>query len=120
MRIRARFLPGALFLGVLFGSAGPAVEGSSSTITVTNTNDSGAGSLRQAIIDASPGDTIDFHSALSGQTITLTSAELLINKNLSINGPGASLLSVSGNNARRIFKVTSGTVSIAGLTLFNG
>ena len=52
------------------------------TITVINTNDSGPGSLRQAIFNANNGDTIDFDPALNGQTITLTSAELLINKNI--------------------------------------
>jgi hypothetical protein len=48
------------------------------TITVTNTNDSGAGSLRQALADADDGDPITFDSALAGQTITLTTTELAI------------------------------------------
>ncbi|HEU0208269.1 MAG TPA: hypothetical protein VFQ78_04745 [Candidatus Udaeobacter sp.] len=48
------------------------------TITVTNTNDSGPGSLRQALADADDGDTITFDSALAGQTITLTTTELAI------------------------------------------
>src|ERR1051325_11414738 len=39
---------------------------------VTNTNDSGPGSLRQAIADANSGDTIQFDPALIGQTINLT------------------------------------------------
>ena len=59
---------------------------SAATITITNTNDSGAGPLPQAISDSSPGDTIDFDSRLNGQTITLTSGELLINL---ITGPDA-------------------------------
>ena len=44
------------------------------TITVTNTNDSGAGSLRQAILDAAPGSTIDFDPSVfaTPQTLTLT------------------------------------------------
>lgn len=45
------------------------------TITVTNTNDSGPGSLRQALADAGQGDAIDF--AVTG-TIGLTSGELLV------------------------------------------
>ena len=57
------------------------------TITVTNTNDSGISSLRQALIAAQNGDTIQFDPALNGQTIILTSGELLINKSITINGP---------------------------------
>jgi hypothetical protein len=53
------------------------------TITVTKLNDSGTGSLRQALADASDGDTIDF--AVSG-TISLTSGELLIDKSVDITG----------------------------------
>ena len=57
------------------------------TIIVTNTNDRGPGSLRSAIAAASDGDTIQLDPALKGQTITLTSGELFINKNLTITGP---------------------------------
>ena len=53
---------------------------------------SGAGSLRQAIIDAVPGDTIDL-TGVSG-SILLTSGRLLINKDLTVNGPGASALTI--------------------------
>jgi hypothetical protein len=53
--------------------------------TVTNTNDNGAGSLRQALTIANDGDTINF--AVTG-TITLTSGGLSINKNIIISGPG--------------------------------
>src|SRR5690349_15256023 len=55
---------------------------------VTNLKDAGPGSLRQAITDASVGDTVEFQQGLKG-TITLTSAQLTINKLLTINGPGA-------------------------------
>jgi HYR domain len=88
------------------------------TITVMNTNDSGAGSLRQAIIDAGSGDTIDF--SVTG-TITLTTGELPINKDLSIAGPGISNLIVSGNHASRVFEINSGkAVMISGLTISDG
>src|SRR5215510_14098323 len=87
------------------------------TITVMNTNDNGTGSLRQAIIDANAGDTIDF--AVTG-TITLTTGELLINKDLIISGPDAASLTISGNKASRVFEVAAGkTVSISGLTISN-
>jgi hypothetical protein len=87
-------------------------------VTVINTNDSGPGSLRQAIADASSTDTIDFAPGVTG-TITLTSGELFINKVLTIKGPGANLLTVSGNNASRVFNV-SNVVQISGLTISGG
>jgi uncharacterized delta-60 repeat protein len=93
------------------------------TITVTNTNDSGAGSLRQAIADAVPGSTIDFDPNVfaTSQIITLTSGHLVIDKNLTINGPGATLLSISGNNATNMFNVKSGVmVTLNGMTIRDG
>ena len=91
------------------------------TIIVTNTNDSGPGSLRQALVDANRGDTITF--AVTG-TIGLTSAELVIDKNITVSGPGPDMLAVSGalsNMQFRIFHVTaSRTVNIEGLTISSG
>src|SRR6516162_8242272 len=60
-----------------------------STLTVTSTADSGPGTLRADIAAAQPGDTIVFSPSLAGQTITLTSGELVVNKSLTIQGPGA-------------------------------
>ena len=54
------------------------------TIIVTNTNDNGPGSLRQALVDANDGDTIDA-TQVSG-TITLTGGQLLVDKSVTING----------------------------------
>ncbi|MCP4221323.1 MAG: choice-of-anchor D domain-containing protein [bacterium] len=85
-------------------------------ITVTNTNDSGAGSLRQAITDAAAGNEIGF--AVSG-TITLSSV-LTISKNLTITGPGADQLTISGNNSVRVFETDNGTINMSGLTIANG
>lgn len=93
-----------------------------STITVTNTDDSGPGSLvpgslRDAIAAAAPGDTIDFD--VTG-TITLSST-LTIDKNLTISGPGAANLAVSGNNAVVVFATDNHTnVTISGLTVSGG
>jgi hypothetical protein len=90
------------------------------TLTVVNTNDSGAGSLRQGIADAAPGDTINFDAGLSGQTITLTTGRLEISQNLTITGPAGGI-AVSGNNASQVFLVYSGTtVNMAFLTISNG
>ena len=92
---------------------------SAATLTVTTLNDSGAGSLRAAITSASAGDAIVFQSGLTG-TITLASALPAINANLTIQGPGADSLTISGNNAVTVFTINSGTVSISGLTIANG
>jgi hypothetical protein len=91
------------------------------TITVTNTNDSGPGSLRQALADAHDGDTINF--AVTG-AISLTSGELLITRSVTISGPGANVLAIMREpNAAsfRIFHVTPNhTVTIEGLAVING
>ena len=92
------------------------------TYTVTNLNDSGIGSLRQAVLDANNAtatdDTIVFQAGLSG--LLLSSGGFTITDNLAINGPGASL-TINGNNAQRIFTINSGvTVTLSDLKLQNG
>jgi len=87
-------------------------------ITVINTNDSGTGSLRQAIADAASGEEIQF--SVTG-TITLTTGQLVISKNLIITGPGEAGLTIYGNNASRVFMVNSGfTLNFSGVTIANG
>src|SRR5262245_17251994 len=91
------------------------------TITVTNTNDSGPGSLRQAILDANDGDTINF--AVTG-TIGLTSDELILDKSITISGPGANMLTVARAQGAPIFRIfhvsPSHTLTIQGVTISNG
>lgn len=93
---------------------------------VVNNLDAGAGSLRQAIADACAGSTITFDMGMVVSPITLTSGELSISQNLTINGPGSSLLTVQRSAAEgtpdfRIFKINPGlTVSISALTMSNG
>ena len=90
-------------------------------IVVTNTNDSGPGSLRQALVDANDGDTIDVDSASQRQTILLTSGQLIVDKDVTISGPGANNLAVDGNAQSRVFYINPGkTVTISGLTITNG
>ena len=95
-----------------------ALSTQAATITVTNTNDSGAGSLRQAIADAHHGDTVNF--GITG-TITLATGDLLVDKSITIHGPGSGNLTVDCNGSGRGFYVSSGvTATIAGMTITNG
>ncbi|MBG1241160.1 beta strand repeat-containing protein [Nostoc sp. NZL] len=96
---------------------------------VTNTNDSGADSLRQAILDANASagaDSITFGGSVftdaTPDTITLTSGELTITDDVTIQGTGANQLTVSGNNASRVFNISNtGTdATIDALTIANG
>jgi hypothetical protein len=104
-----------VFLTILLLMATPV----QALITVANTSDSGAGSLRQAIADAASGEEIQF--GVTG-TITLTGGELTIGKNLTITGPGSGSLSIDGNNASRVFYINSSsvTVNMSGITVTNG
>ena len=92
------------------------------TLVVVNTDDSGPGSLRDAVDYSSPGTQIVFDDRLRGQTITLTSGELKIAKNdIMIAGPGQDLLTVSGNDNSRVFEITASvTASLSGMTISHG
>jgi hypothetical protein len=86
------------------------------TITVTNGDDSGPGSLRQAIANAQPGDTITF----TGDTSIILSTPLTITKNLTLDGEDHAI-TISGNNAVRVFAVDSAAhVTFDHLTITNG
>ena len=95
---------------------------------VTNTNDSGEGSLRQAILNANAfagADIVGFDTAgvfATDQTITLTSGQLTITDDVTIEGTGANNLTVSGNNTSRSFLISrAGTDAILdSLTIANG
>lgn len=116
--MRIRTTPGIRFAIVVIFFVATVVALYADTITVTNTNDSGAGSLRQALADANDGDTITF--AVTG-TITLTNGELLVNHSINISGPGSANLAVNGNGSHRLFHVSSGqTVTISDLLISNG
>jgi Ca2+-binding RTX toxin-like protein len=105
----------------VFGGASAA---DAATFTVTNLNDTGSGSLRDAIDQANTNqdpDQIVFQSGLSGQ-ITLASL-LFVHSPVDIAGPGVDQITVSGNDTTRIFTVyvpAGGDASISGLTLTHG
>jgi len=91
------------------------------TITVTTTADRGNGSLRNAIEKAKSGDTIRFAKNLSKKTIGLTSGQLVINKDLTIDGAGAAGLTISGNRKSRVFYVDKKRkATFRNLTIANG
>jgi len=90
------------------------IPAQTATITVTNTNDSGPGSLRQALADVNGGDRLNF--AVTG-TIGLTSGELVVDNSITISGPGATNLNVNSNTSR-VFHIGSGkNIRISGLTI---
>ncbi|MEM9161659.1 MAG: right-handed parallel beta-helix repeat-containing protein [Cyanobacteria bacterium P01_F01_bin.4] len=90
-------------------------------ITVQKAADSGAGSLREAIASAKAGDTIKFHRSLANKTIRLTSGNIDIAKDLTIDGAGAANLTLSGSNKSRIFEIDKfKTVTIKDLSFTNG
>ena len=92
------------------------------TFTVTSLADSGSGSLRQAILDANAtagDDEILFQSGLNG-TIALTSGQMTISETVEITGNGAANSIIDAQETSRIFEISSGAVSLSGLTLQNG
>ncbi|MFY0675158.1 MAG: choice-of-anchor D domain-containing protein, partial [Bacteroidia bacterium] len=96
------------------------IEGNgSANIEVTSGNDSGAGTLRQALADVCDGDEITFNGV---STITLTSDVLLIDKAITINGgSGVTIQRNTSSSDFGIFQIiTSDTVSLNDLTILNG
>jgi len=97
-----------------------------SPLIVTSTADDGSlGTLRYAIAHSNAGDTITFDPTVfapgTSHAITLNGSQLEITHNLTISGPGLANLSVSGNNAWRVFQIDSGvSASISGLTITAG
>ena len=95
------------------------------TFTVTTLDDNGSGTLRQAIVDSNlnPGkDTIAFAKSLKG-TITLDNGEMKVTDAVSVEGPGAKQIAISGNNNSRVFHLDPGDkllIGIAGITIKDG
>lgn len=91
------------------------------TVFVTNVQTSGSGSLASVVANApADSDILFFPSVFNSPRTIATTGELVINKNLTIVGPGANLLTVSGNNSSRIFSNVGFSVSLSGMTLTGG
>src|SRR4051794_7699801 len=107
---------------VLFGLITSAAHAAS--VSVTNTSDNLAGSLRQIIHLAQTGDNIVFRIPTDGTdpgydaattvfTIGLTSGELAIDKNLTIDGSAHQKIVISGTHTSRVFHVVTGNLNIS-------
>ena len=117
-----------LLMLLLWGGSPAKLTHAGMTLWVTNTNDSGPGSFRQAVLDASPGDFIVFDGSLAGNTINLATS-LIIDKDLHITGLGLSPhIQITGGGSTCdpggslcVIKIENGTdVNIYGLDIING
>ena len=121
---------------LVLGSLNPGIPQASAaaqpsqTFTVTNTSDSGAGSLRQAILSANADsvknpnaiDAINFNLGMGVHTISLSSAVLNVTaKDLTISSPDPNDVTINGNNNVQDFTIAAGAkVTISGLTVTGG
>ena len=120
--VRSCIRPAAFLLAALCALL-PACAG---ILVVTKLDDASDGicdadcSLREAIAAAGPLDTITFANDVTG-TSTLTLGDLVINKKVTIVGPGRDMLAISGGDTQRIFTITSGgDLTASGLTFTRG
>jgi hypothetical protein len=87
------------------------------TLPVTNTNDTGAGSLRGQIAAAVSGDTV---SITATGTVTLTTGEIVVTgKNLILTGSGAGVLTITTNATTRALRFVNSQSTISGITFTN-
>jgi hypothetical protein len=128
--VKAHLIRGALYLLLLLAASvipfalaqRTTAKGNrpATTITVTNGNDSGPGSLRQALAQANDGDTINFDPSVN--IVTLTTAELVITKSITISAsPQMVTVARASQTEFRIFHVMPDhSVEIDALTISGG
>ena len=93
----------------------------SADLPVTSTADSGPGSLRARLASVCTGGTVRFAPEIAGQTITLTSGPLVLDRGVTIEGTGAPDVTISGNGTDRVVIVNAGTTAtIRAARLANG
>ena len=115
---------------LLFASLIFAVPVTGAILTVTTATDDNDGcaiggcSLRDAIVDANSGDTIEFDPTLAGATILLSNGQLLLNKNLTVDGSGVTnriTIAHDTNGIRgRLIQFNAGTTSVVENLIFTG
>ena len=76
-------------------------------VMVTNTDDAGPGSLRQVLDEAPDGAIVQFDAAIAGKTIVLSTGEIRIDQNVTIEGPIPAGMRISGGLMSRVFTVTT-------------
>ena len=107
--------------GLSSGAATAAITVNCGPTVVTSSNDTGAGSLRSIINSACVGATITFDMNQVVSPLAFHGSDLVINKNLTIQGPGVNTLTVRGGGAARVFNIQTGaTVAISDLTMSDG
>ena len=99
-----------------------AFESNRSFVSNVSDNISTTGSLRKAINDAPAGGAICFDSVFfsTPRTISMGGSEILIDKGLTINGPGTNLLTLDANNLSRHLFLSAGTLDLSGMTFIHG
>lgn len=127
MTHRTRAVRLLIVLGLLLGSlaAFPAVVGATSYV-VTECGDAGGANTLRGRLDAANSDAnephlITFDFAVACPVITLNgSSSLPVFRDMTIQGPGAAELTVSGGNLSGVFDVYSDAATISGLTIAGG
>lgn len=90
-------------------------------IVVTNTDDAGPGSLRQAIFDATDGGIIVFDPSLAGKTIELFTGALIVGKTITIEGPINGGITISGSLLSQVIWVKNiGDLVLRNASVING
>jgi hypothetical protein len=119
MRILATTLPLTPLALVCLQFASPDVR--AATVTVSNCNDSGAGSLRAAASAALSGDTIDLTQTGCSRIKLTSGAIAMAQRTLTLQGPGVYDLVLDGNFTSSVLRHTgSGTLRINGLVIEHG
>lgn len=91
-----------------------------SSFFVTNTNDGGSGSLREAIADANANPGTDLISITANGTLLLLSPLPTISEAVTIQGPGADQFAIDGNESFRVLDINASDVIITDLSVQNG